>query len=470
MKRGKFLEILVCHKMKSIVKRTAFFSSLLLALIILLHFGFYNQSYFSLQNKNVETKIDEYVKPYLEMKEFNGNILIAKGKEIIYQKSFGTADYEWNVPITYETKFNIGSLTKTFTAAAILILNKKGMLNLNDPISKFIKNFPEGNKITIDMLLTHSGGIPAEESFSDFKEKLFSAITLKEAVNRISKYPLEFEPGTNSVYSNTGYVMLAYIIERASGMTYDQFLHKEIFKPLGMSNTGEDSNLDIVEKRATGYQAGPPPYYVMKAPQLNVSHSIGAASIYSTIEDLFSWLNEISSSRFFVLDSLSYPYGWGKREYFGRKAIEQSGIYNGFSGCMLIFPNQDFKIIYLGNIHACLPFQNMKTDLAAILLGEDYKIPITRKLKTFTEKADERILGRYELKGLSKFDIVQRENGLFVEWVKFPIVQYLDFLEGNIFYNRMENAEFDFTTVFSTDSPKLIWRVGDTEIKCPKIK
>lgn len=423
----------------------------------------------SAADSDIEKEIDEYMQPYLAMKEFNGNILIAKGDEIIYQKSFGMADYEKNIPLNPKTKFGIGSLTKTFTSAAIVVLYERGMLGLDDPVSKFVEDFPRGDEITIEMLLGHAGGLPSEHTFADYREKLHMNLSLEECVNRIAKYPLEFEPGTDSRYSNEGYVLLAYIIEKVSGLRYEKFLDKEIFTPLSLTGTGIIWDNDETKIKAAAYQPGPPPHLLMKASQVNVSHAVGSGALSSTAPDLLKWLVAVGSKKLFDIDKLDYPFGWGRRNYFGKNVIEQSGIYNGFSSTICFFRDVDLKIIYLSNVHSSLPFNKMKTDLAAIVLGEDYQIQQLLELKSSEKSLEEKFFGRYRLDESSEFDITKQNNGVFIEWVNFSVVQYLDFIGDNLFYNRMENAEFEFVDNAMKDSLYLIWRAGDADIVCPRV-
>ena len=188
-------------------------------------------------------RMDQIVLSYANARQFMGSVLVARGDELLFDKSYGMANLEWSVPNTSTTKFRIGSLTKQFTAAAILLLEERGKLRTEDPIKKYMADAPSAwDKVTVFNVLTHTGGIPSFTSFPDYAQKSLSPMTAGQLVDWFKDRPLDFEPGTKFSYSNSDYVLLGYLIEKLSGQTYETFLKQNIFTPLGMTDSGYDSN------------------------------------------------------------------------------------------------------------------------------------------------------------------------------------------------------------------------------------
>jgi len=156
----------------------------------------------------IESKVDEYIGAYLKMERFSGSVLIAKDEEILLKKGYGMANYEHDVPNTPYTKFRLGSITKQFTSMSIMQLQEKGLLNVNDPIKKYITDYPDGEKITIHHLLTHTSGIPNFTSFPNYRETMMLLSPAEKTIERFKDKPLEFMPGEKYKYSNSGYILL----------------------------------------------------------------------------------------------------------------------------------------------------------------------------------------------------------------------------------------------------------------------
>src|SRR6185436_14396528 len=200
---------------------------------------------------DLAAKVDAYLGPLVRARDFNGVVLVAKGETPVVQKSYGMANFELGVPLTMRSRFRIASITKTFTAAAISILADRGKLSYADPLSKYIPDFPDGDKITIRHLLLHRSGVGDPELLS------CSSATLDDIVTELAAKKVAFEPGTQSRYSNGGYALLARVIERASGQTWEDFLRQAIWTPLALADTRADGEASIVPRRVSGYVPGP---------------------------------------------------------------------------------------------------------------------------------------------------------------------------------------------------------------------
>ena len=194
-----------------------------------------------------------------------GSVLVAKGGAVLLEKGYGLANVELDVPNTPATKFRLGSITKEFTATAILQLQEQSKLSISDLVCKYVENCPEAWKaITIHHLLTHTSGIPSYTDDPKFRKPDFMRVPMKplDIVMLSKDKPLEFQPGEKWKYDNTGYVFLGYIVEKVSGESYADYVKKHIFGPLEMDDTGYDDTRAILKGRAAGYARGGPAGYL----------------------------------------------------------------------------------------------------------------------------------------------------------------------------------------------------------------
>src|SRR5271156_6667115 len=233
-------------------------------------------------------RMEQVVQSYVSNKTFMGSVLVVRDKTVLLEKGYGSADLEWDIPNSPTTKFRLGSITKQFTAASILLLEERGKLNINDPVKKYMPDAPAAwDKITIYNLLTHTSGIPSFTSFPDYSSTEASPTTPEKLVARFRDKPLDFQPGEKWNYSNSGYVLLGYLIEKISGQSYKDFVQENIFKPLGMNDSGYDSNTSIILHRAYGYAPGP--NGPVNAGYIDMSIPFSAGALYSTTHDLLLW-------------------------------------------------------------------------------------------------------------------------------------------------------------------------------------
>jgi CubicO group peptidase (beta-lactamase class C family) len=233
-------------------------------------------------------KMDQIVQPFVTNHTFMGTVLAARGNEVLFSKGYGSADLEWDVPNAPNTKFRLGSVTKQFTAASIMMLEERGKLSVNDPVKKYLPDAPAAwDKITIMHLLTHTSGIPNFTSFPDYPKLEPFSTTTAQLVARFRDKPLDFQPGEKWSYSNSGYVLLTYLLEKISGTTYEAFVQENIFKPLGMKDSGVDSNSAVLPHRASGYIFNKD--HFENAGFINMTVPQGAGALYSTTEDLLKW-------------------------------------------------------------------------------------------------------------------------------------------------------------------------------------
>lgn len=327
------------------------------------------------------TQIDSLIS--LNFKDANGPggvFMVAKKGIPVYQKAVGKANLELDVNMTTDQVFQLGSVTKQFTAMAILMLEEQGKLSVNDSISKFIPDYPGGHKISIHHLLTHTSGIKdftRMKSLEDIAQKNMSP---KMLVDYFKNEPVNSMPGEKFEYNNSGYVVLGYIIELVSNLTYEQFIKKNIFQPLGMKDSYYASDKQIILKRACGYHKNDS-NYVNKNP-INYSIPFSAGSLMSTAADMLKWqnalsnnvlLNEKNSKKAFIGYKLnngetnSYGYGWHIKTLNGITSREHGGSIFGFKTMGVYIPSEDIYVVGLSNCDCNSPTQ-LTRDIAALML------------------------------------------------------------------------------------------------------
>jgi CubicO group peptidase (beta-lactamase class C family) len=367
----------------------------------------------------MEAKLDEYLAPYVARRDFSGAVLIARGDTVLVRKAYGMASYELRVTNSPETRFRIASLTKTFTAAAVIMLQERGRLSFDDPVSKFLPDYPRGDKIKIRHLLAHQGGV-ANPDYAALPRPL----SLDQLIDHIKRKPLDFEPGTSDRYSSGGYVVLARIVEKASGQTYEDFLSAEIFAPLNMRDTGTLGEERLVLGRASGYVPGPEPDRLENASALNTALLVGSGCLASTVDDLFRWAKAVRSEQLYHRSRLKYPYGWGKRQQFGHRYDEQSGLVPGFISHLIVCLDQPVTIVCLGNIESGI-FGRLEKDLIAIAFGEKHDpAPPEPEGMTVEPKLLAGCLGRYRGPDFT-FRIVEDSGKFYGKFDEGPARAYL---------------------------------------------
>lgn len=416
-------------------------------------------------------KANNLVDSYVRSDLFSGSILVARGDQLLFRKAFGLADREWDIPNTPQTKFRIGSVTKQFTATAILQLVERGQLKLDDPISKYYTNAPSfWQKVTIQHLLTHTSGIPSYTLLPDFRAKIAKIDrTPKEIIDLTRDQPLEFEPGTAFAYDNTGYILLGYVIEKLSRHSYAQYLQKNIFGPLGMNNTGYDLKTTIIPHRASGYT-----YYNQRwenASYIAMSLPFAAGGLYSTVDDLLVW--EQSLSKVLSLASLQAMfadygngYGFGRfiRNQFDRRLQTHGGRINGFRANVDLYPDDKLTVIVLSNSDIA-PVERIAHELAALQFGI---------AKTFPNEvlADPALLegyaGYYRLGPKFVLHVSCDGSRLFVQATKQPKLQV--FPENDrVFFYKVAGAKISFEVDQKGSAKGLILHQNGRDLPAPRI-
>lgn len=410
-------------------------------------------------------KFDSYIQAYVRNGDFTGSVLVAKDGHVLFRKSYGFANTEWKVPNSENTKFHIASITKTFTAAAIVILEQQGKLKFSDPLSKYVPGYLNGDRITIEEMLMHSSGLPDYYSLPEYATKKYDRVTLPDLIAWVKNKPLDFLPGSKSSYSNTGYGFLAYVIEQVSGKPYDEFVDNELLKPAGMKDTGTFRDDGLISNRASGYQPALEESGLRNAPFYDKTILAGSGSLYSTTGDLYLWVQAIQRGRFFTMRRLAHPYGWGERETKTRhKYIEQSGRAPGFASHLSIFPDDDLSVIVLGNLEDAA-VNVMADDLAKLALGENANPPEPRPRKTDSARRPEDYAGTYEVNPAFLLDVRAHGPDLYLRGTGGDYLP-LEPLGKESFFYRQLYVKVDFKRDKSGKIEALLW---NGEYPCKKV-
>ncbi|NOT63449.1 MAG: serine hydrolase, partial [Acidobacteria bacterium] len=374
--------------------------------------------------QDLAPKFDEYMTALTRQHRFSGSVLVARDGKVIFSKGYGLANYDHDIANTPQTKHRIGSVTKQFTAAATLLLQERGKLNVQDGVCKFVENCPDAWKeVTIHHLLTHTSGIPSFTNMPEYATTHTQPATMMELLARFRDKPLEFKPGEKFKYNNSGYVLLGHLVEKISGQTYERFLQENILTPLKMTGTGYDLDSRVIKGRATGYSALGDKAVV--APFVHMSIPHGAGALYSTVEDLFTWNEALYHDKLLTAASRqammtpfkdNYAYGLAVAEKFKRQVIAHGGGIEGFTCQLARYPAEKLTIVVLRNVDSVQPPPGkVAEDLAAIALGEKYELPSARKEIKVEAKVLAAYVGEYQLAPNFIITITQEGEQLYAQ-------------------------------------------------------
>jgi CubicO group peptidase (beta-lactamase class C family) len=422
----------------------------------------------------VGARMDEVVQSYVKDKErpFMGTVLVERAGQVLLSKGYGSANLEWEIPNTPATKFRLGSITKQFTAAAILLLEERGQLRLDDPVKKHMPDAPAAwDKVTVHHLLTHTSGIPSFTSFPD--QPALNALPTfpKETVRRFRDKPLEFEPGQRFRYNNSGYVLLGYLLERITGQSYREFIQQNIFQPLEMKDSGYDSASTLIPRRASGYTRG------RKGAPVNahfihmtIPHAAGA--LYSTTEDLVRWQHGLFGGKLIQPGSLEKMITPFKRDYAlgvvvstvkGHKKIEHGGGIDGFNTQLAYYPDDKLIVAVLANLNGPAAY-DIAGKLASLAMGEEVVLASERKEVPVPPEVLAAYVGSYELR--PDFSIVITLEGAQLSaqatgQPRFPLFA----TSPARFFLKVVEAEIEFVKGEKGEVTHLVLHQGGRETK-----
>ena len=369
--------------------------------------------------QQIEGKIESLIDSYSELYRFNGVVLVSKNGKILFEKAVGYQDIKNKVPNTPNTIYQIGSMTKQFTAVVILKLAEQGKLALKDRVSKYFTDYPRGNEITIEHLLTHTSGIYEYFRNTQYNNRdLKKPLSKKERMSFFRSKELDFDPGTKFSYCNSGYELLGLIIEQVTNKPYELVVREYILNPLKMNHTGFDFiGLNNNDK------AKPYSLYSKKeitdATPWDSTATYSAGSLYSTARDLFLWHNGLLSNKIISKSSLQkahkpflngYGYGWWIDSLYQRKIVSHGGNVLGFTTQMTRIPEDDVCIILINNIYNH-EIETIANSIVSILYDKSYK-----GLEEIELSPDllEKYTGEYEISSDYLVSITREDSHLYM--------------------------------------------------------
>lgn len=416
-------------------------------------------------------EVENYMDAWYEANRFSGTGLVYKNEDILLKKGYGFANEQYRIANTSETKYNIGSFTKQFTAVAILKLYEKGEVDLEEKVFKYFPQYSLANDITIHQLLTHTSGVPEHTSFEEYT--ISEKITPKVILERLNKRDLNFAPGTRFEYSNSNYFLLARIVEEISGLVIDNFYKTYLFEPIGLVNTGVSRHEHIIPKLAQGYSYSGEG--MINADYYDMSGAYGSGFLYSSAEDIYRWIKSLLNGEVIEPETLAkmltpYDHVWYLNANAGygcfvkgESASEMSanGLISGFVFQISVNIKNDYGIILLSN-NDTIAAGRIVQGIQSILVGEE----VLTKIKPISNGS----LGGFYSKFVgdfhceytgARFTISTENNQLYVDrlWAQqyknqmFKL-EYIE--EGN------DNITFacelcDGTFMFSKDGDNVIY-------------
>jgi CubicO group peptidase (beta-lactamase class C family) len=396
-------------------------------------------------------RMDTAVRADADTGGFMGAVLVAKDGKVLLDKGYGSANLEWQIANDGDTKFRLGSLTKQFTAVAILLLQERGKLRLDAPLKTYLPDAPAAwDGITVQQLLNHTSGIPNFTDFPDYGAKKTRPATLTELIGRFREKPLDFKPGEKWSYSNSGYILLTAIVEKASGQPYAAFVTENIFKPLGMADTGYDVHATILPRRVSGYT--PSPKGLVNADYIDMSIPAGAGALYSTTHDLLKWQTGLFGGKLLSPASLEAYMTPGKGDYGlgvavtskdGVTTVSHSGGIEGFNTWMGYDPAARIAVIVLGNLNGAAP-SKLGASLLTLARGGAVTLPAERTSITLPPAALAGYAGVYEVTPQFAITVTARDGQLFAQATgqqAFPLFAE----KADHFFLKVVDAQLVFT-------------------------
>ncbi len=416
--------------------------------------------------KNYSALLDNYAQAEYKVKEFNGTILLMQKGKVIYKKAFGMADREWNIPNTADTKFRIGSVTKQFTAACILLLAEQGKLSVDDHLNKYIPDYPKGDSITIHMLLNHTSGIKNYTDLPEFWPKAILPLSTDSMIALFKNKPLDFSPGTKWNYSNSGFFLLGVIVEKVSGKNFTAYLEENIIQKAGLKNTGMDRLDSVLAFRAKGYDKNRQGVW-QQAMYISMEGPYSAGAMVSTVEDLYLWTKALHSNR--VLSAAStqkmmtpymnnYGYGIGIDSLKTHKRVSHNGGIPGFASYLAYYPADDLCVAVISNNGS--NSTALGTALSSIMFDLPVQIPYTPKEVKIDAAILDNYVGKYIATG--PIELIKKNDKLYRHREGAPDIELKPESKTRFFYADESDRFIEFE-VDQAGKVTKSWFIGNGE-------
>ncbi len=409
-------------------------------------------------------------------------VILVKNGTVVFRKAYGLANLETGTAMRPEMVFEIGSVTKQFTATAILMLAERGKLSLDDDLRKYFPDYPDkAARITVEHLLTHTSGIKSYTEDPKWPPLWRQDLTPQQVIDLTKDAPLEFPPGSKWNYNNTAYTMLGAIIEKVSGVSYADFIRQEIFEPLRMTHSTYGSFTNVIPNRAAGYTRGASGWE--NAPYLSMTQPYAAGSLMSNVDDLALWDAAVSSSKlvskaswdrafagFKLADQQDsrYGYGWEIGSYQRRPIIHHGGGIPGYVCHVLRIPQDRVYVAMLTNSDEP-PFETdfVVTAIAAEAIDQPYREPPRARL---TADALDAYVGAYRVDETTTRTVTRDGERLFIQLGKGKKREIFASSEGD-FFPKESVQRFAFTKDTAGKVTAVVSRILDgTAQVCPRIR
>ncbi|MDQ6843653.1 MAG: beta-lactamase family protein [Bacteroidota bacterium] len=422
-------------------------------------------------------KIDTLINAYAKLYRFNGSALVAKNGAILLNKGYGYRNASEKVWNNEQTIFQLGSITKQFTSAVILKLQEEKKLAVSDKLTKYFPNYPKGDSITVQQLLTHTSGIYNYTNDPNFMaNEITKAATRKKMMALFQDKPLDFSPGISWNYSNSGYSLLGYIIEEVTKNSYEQAVRRYIFTPLHMTHSGFDFTHLKTGNKAIGYFKLNDKESI-PAPIVDSTVSFSAGAMYATTGDLYLWSKGLENNK--VLSKMqqeaaytpvknNYGYGWGIDSIDGKRRVGHGGGIPGFSTNISRVPEDDVCIILLSNA-SNESLNDITKSIYAILYNKEYELPKERKVTMLPEETLKQYEGEYEIRpGLTV--VMNAKDGELLATPTGQSPKILHAEKEDSFFEKEEDVRVEFTRNDNKEVDGLVLYQGGGKMQCRKIK
>ena len=426
--------------------------------------------------QSVADKLNNYMQALTNAEGFNGAVLVAKDGSILLEKGYGLRNAEANVNHDANSVFQIGSVTKQFTAAIILKLQQEGKLSVKDKLSKYFPEYKFADKITIENLLNHVSGIYNYTNDGAFMQNRVTEDLSQDGFwNLIKDKPLDFEPGSKFSYSNSGYHILGYIIEKVTGKPYSAEVRELLFKPAAMTHSGFDFTHYNSPDKSVGYLALSKVAHV-PAPIVDSTVAFSAGAIYSTVHDLYNWNTSFNSGKILPIAVVEkayqplkekYGYGFFIDSIYGKRQVSHGGGIHGFVSQLTYIPEDKTSVVLLSN----KPFSlgSAAHDIMSILYNQPYKIPEEAKEIKVDSSILKTYVGEYELAPTFKITIELVNGSLKAQATNQPKFDLFAKSE-NIFFWKVVDAQVEFVKNEKGEVESLILHQNGQNIPGKKVK
>lgn len=422
-------------------------------------------------------RLDSIVTRYANLQRFNGAVLVAKGGTVLLDKGYGYRNVADKIPNDAGSIFQLGSITKQFTTTVMLLLQQEGKLNVKDKLSKYFPQFPKADSITIEQLMLHISGI-----YNYTNDKIFMATEVSKPSNRekmmtlFKDKPFDFSPGKGWNYSNSGYSMLGYIIEKAAKMPYELAVRKYIFTPLGMTHSGFDFTHLKSPEKTTGYFKIEGRNAIV-APIVDSSVSYSAGAIYSTVGDLYKWhqaleqytvLSKAEQEKAYTPVKNNYGYGWVIDSVDGKRRVGHGGGIHGYITNFVRIPEDDICIVLLSNA-SDKSLEEMTDKIIKQLYNKPYELPKQKIAINLPEATLQQYEGLYEIRSDLKVTI-SLKDGLLHAAPTGQSVKILYAEKEDMFFDPLDPVQVEFLRNYKNEVEGLLLYQGGKKIFCRKIK